>query len=379
MEGLGVSRFASFKNGFFDIIVFDNIYKNQKILVTGHTGFKGSWLCQWLEILGAKVHGIALDPPTKPSHFELLNLNMDSRIFDIRDTERVQQAINELKPSIVFHLAAQSLVRDSYRLPVETYQTNVIGTANVLEACRNNASIKAVIVITSDKCYKNKESLWPFRETDPMGGNDPYSCSKGCAELVTASYRNSYFSVETFGKAHNTLVASCRAGNVIGGGDWSKDRLIPDLVRAADNGKAATLRNPQAVRPWQHVLDVLAGYLKLGQFLLKGEANFAHAWNFGPSQDEMVTVKEISERACKLWKKIDVHLSEDASDLLEAQTLRLDSTMARTYLSWKPSMNLDAVIDQTISWYKRFYDDQHVISREQIRQYQVESSNLGYI
>jgi len=359
--------------------MFDNIYKDQRVLVTGHTGFKGSWLCQWLELLGAKVHGIALEPPTRPNHYNLLDLFMDSRLIDIRDTERVQKAINEFRPSIVFHLAAQSLVRDSYRLPVETFQTNVIGTANVLEACRYTSSIKTIIVITSDKCYENRELLWPFRETDPMGGNDPYSCSKGCAELVTASYRNSYFPNEAFGQDHNTLVASCRAGNVIGGGDWSTDRLIPDLVKAAAEGKPATIRNPQAVRPWQHVMDVLAGYLKLGKFLLLGDAYFARAWNFGPSQDEFVTVKEITERICMLWNKININISKDASNFHESQTLRLDSTMARAYLSWKPLMNLDQVLDRTISWYKRFYEDQHIISKDQLRQYQQSAHQLGYI
>ena len=280
--------------------MFRGVYKGKKVLVTGHTGFKGSWLSLWLIKLGAKVIGYALEPPTNSNHFELLNLDMVSIIGDIRDRDRLNAIFKKYKPEVVFHLAAQPLVRYSYINPVETFETNVMGTINVFEACRITESVKAIVNITSDKCYENKEWIWGYRESDPLGGYDPYSASKGCAELVTSSYRKSFFNPEDYSKKHNTLLASARSGNVIGGGDWGKDRLIPDIVRAISKNEKLYIRNPKATRPWQHVLEPLSGYLFLGQMLLEGKTEFADAWNFGPNEgchtDVETVVKKIKRR-----------------------------------------------------------------------------------
>ena len=282
-----------------DSTLFNGIYNNKTVLVTGHTGFKGSWLCFWLIQMGAKVIGYSLEPPTSPNHFELLNLDMVSVIGDIRDSNRLNAVFAQYQPEIVFHLAAQPLVRLSYKEPVETFETNVIGTLKVFEACRNTKSVRAIVNITSDKCYENKEWVWGYRENDPMGGYDPYSASKGCAELVTSSYRNSFFNVNEYGKSHNVLLASCRAGNVIGGGDWAKDRLMTDIMVAVSEGKKVVIRNPRATMPWQHVLEPLSGYLMLGQKLLEGKKEFAQAWNFGPGEQGAITVKEVVENIKK--------------------------------------------------------------------------------
>jgi CDP-glucose 4,6-dehydratase len=279
--------------------LFNGIYNNKTVLVTGHTGFKGSWLCFWLIQMGAKVIGYSLEPPTSPNHFELLNLDMVSVIGDIRDSDKLNAVFAQYQPEIVFHLAAQPLVRLSYKEPVETFETNVIGTLKVFEACRNTKSVRAIVNITSDKCYENKEWVWGYRENDPMGGYDPYSASKGCAELVTSSYRNSFFNVNEYGKSHNVLLASCRAGNVIGGGDWAKDRLMTDIMVAVSEGKKVVIRNPRATMPWQHVLEPLSGYLMLGQKLFEGKKEFAQAWNFGPGEQGAITVKEVVENIKK--------------------------------------------------------------------------------
>ena len=282
-----------------DSTLFNGIYNNKTVLVTGHTGFKGSWLCFWLIQMGAKVIGYSLEPPTSPNHFELLNLDMVSVIGDIRDSDKLNAVFAQYQPEIVFHLAAQPLVRLSYKEPVETFETNVIGTLKVFEACRNTKSVRAIVNITSDKCYENKEWVWGYRENDPMGGYDPYSASKGCAELVTSSYRNSFFNVNEYGKSHNVLLASCRAGNVIGGGDWAKDRLMTDIMVAVSEGKKVVIRNPRATMPWQHVLEPLSGYLMLGQKLFEGKKEFAQAWNFGPGEQGAITVKEVVENIKK--------------------------------------------------------------------------------
>ena len=282
-----------------DSTLFNGIYNNKTVLVTGHTGFKGSWLCFWLIQMGAKVIGYSLEPPTSPNHFELLNLDMVSVIGDIRDSDKLNAVFAQYQPEIVFHLAAQPLVRLSYKEPVETFETNVIGTLKVFEACRSTKSVRAIVNITSDKCYQNKEWVWGYRENDPMGGYDPYSASKGCAELVTSSYRNSFFNVNEYGKSHNVLLASCRAGNVIGGGDWAKDRLMTDIMVAVSEGKKVVIRNPRATMPWQHVLEPLSGYLMLGQKLFEGKKEFAQAWNFGPGEQGAITVKEVVENIKK--------------------------------------------------------------------------------
>lgn len=255
-------------------------YKGVKVLVTGHTGFKGSWLTLWLNQLGANVSGISLGPVSELNHFDLLDLEVENYFLDINNAKALDEAFEKIKPDIVFHLAAQALVRYSYENPIETYQTNVIGTLNVLEASRKQ-SVKSVVCITTDKCYENKEWVWGYREIDPIGGHDPYSSSKGCAELLISSYRNSFFHLDNYGKTHSTLIASARAGNVIGGGDCAQDRLLPDIVKSSANNDKLQIRNLNSIRPWQHVLDPLYGYLLLGAKLLEGDKKFADSWNFG--------------------------------------------------------------------------------------------------
>ncbi len=335
--------------------MFGDIYKDRTVLVTGHTGFKGSWLSLWLRRLGARVVGYALEPATDPNHFDLLRLDMASTIGDIRDRAGLEKVFETYKPEVVFHLAAQPLVRASYLDPVTTLETNVIGTANVLEACRTAPSVRAVVNITSDKCYENREWLYGYREIDPMGGYDPYSASKGCAELVTNSYRRSFFSPEAYGKKHGVLLASARAGNIIGGGDWSTDRLVPDMIRAAVAGAKVSIRSPRAIRPWQHVLDPLAGYLMLGRKLLEGDAAFADAWNFGPDEASCIEVERIVKGARAVWDRIDYEKAEDPAGPHEAGLLKLDCSKARTVLGWRPLWKIEDALDATVGWYREFY------------------------
>lgn len=270
---------------------FSDIFRNKRVLLTGHTGFKGSWLAIWLTGLGAQVIGVSLSPETEPNHWDLLGLDLDDRRVDIRDADAILNIFTETKPELVFHLAAQPLVRRSYRDPLETWSTNVMGTANVLDACRLTESVRAIVVVTTDKCYENQEWPWGYRENDRLGGHDPYSASKAGAELVAASYRHAFFSNED-----GPLLATARAGNVIGGGDWSEDRLIPDLVRATVNNQSLEIRSPNATRPWQHVLESLSGYLLLGQKLLEGQKDFAAPWNFGPEPEGNRSVAEVLEK-----------------------------------------------------------------------------------
>jgi len=338
-------------------------YRGRRVLVTGHTGFKGSWLALMLEALGAKVTGLSLDIPSQPSHWKLLKLNIPNHRADIRDAKALHDTIKKAQPEIVFHLAAQSLVRRSYREPMLTWQTNVIGTANVLEACRELPSLKAVVIATTDKCYDNKESPTPYKETDALGGHDPYSASKAAAELVTTSYRKAFFS-----ETDSPLVASVRAGNVIGGGDWSEDRLIPDLVRALEKNEKLTIRSPNATRPWQHALDLLTGYLQLGEKLLAGEKTFAEAWNFGPDQSGNCTVSEVLQKLRAHWSKLNWQVT-DAPQPHEATLLALDSTKARTKLGWRPRWTLDEGLQATATWYQRYYDAGEIISRRQLDDY----------
>ncbi len=338
--------------------LFGGIYNGKTVLVTGHTGFKGSWLSYWLQKLGANVIGYSLNIPTNPSHIELLDMNIISIEGDIRDQHKLNSVFESYKPDIVFHLAAQPLVRYSYINPVETYEVNVIGTLKVFEACRQSESVRAIVNITSDKAYENKEWVWGYREIDPMGGYDPYSASKGCAELVTSSYRRSYFNIEKYDKDHHVLLASCRAGNVIGGGDWGKDRLIPDIMIAASSEKKVSLRNPDAIRPWQHVLEPLSGYLHLGWKLLEGERRFAQGWNFGPS-DDAVRVQEVVESARFYWSKIEYEIDGEGHPH-EAKMLKLDCSKAHTQLRWRDVWDLQTTIEKVTKWYQAFYENAYV-------------------
>ncbi|MCR4941540.1 MAG: CDP-glucose 4,6-dehydratase, partial [Campylobacter sp.] len=336
--------------------LFSSIYHNKTVLITGHTGFKGSWLAFWLKQLGAKVIGYSLPAPTTPNHIGLLNLDIDEEIGDIRDLPHLDKVFNAYKPEIVFHLAAQPLVRLSYEDPINTYETNVIGTLKVFEACRKS-NVKAIVNITSDKAYENKEWIWGYRENDPMGGYDPYSSSKGCADLLATSYRNSYFNLHDYKTKHNTLLATCRAGNVIGGGDWAKDRLMTDIMLSVSQGKKVSIRNPHATRPWQHVLEPLSGYLLIGQKLLEGKKEFADAWNFGPNDEGSISVKEVVENVKTHWDKIKFEINQDPNQPHEANLLKLDCSKAHNLLNWHPVWDSKITFEKTVRWYKNYYEN----------------------
>jgi CDP-glucose 4,6-dehydratase len=343
--------------------MFNGVYNGRRVLVTGHTGFKGSWLSLWLKTLGAQVIGISLPPIGLPNHWDLLKLDLESHYLDIRDQERLHNKIQIIKPDLIFHLAAQPLVRRSYQNPLETWAINVMGTANILNAARALESLKGVVVVTTDKCYENKEWVWGYREIDSLGGHDPYSASKGGSELVTASFRNSYFNLPT-----SALIASARAGNVIGGGDWSDDRLIPDLIRSTTTNTPLEIRSPNATRPWQHVLECLAGYLMLGQQLLHGNKGFAEAWNFGPEKDGNRKVREVLQTIQRHIPTAQWSQSE-APQPHEAQLLHLDSGKAREKLAWKPVWSFEEGIEMTVNWYKAWLDKKGVVSEAQLMAY----------
>lgn len=353
---------------------FGGFFAGKRIFVTGHTGFKGGWLALWLHRLGATVHGYALNPSTEPSLFESAGIGTalatDTRA-DLADLARLKLALNNAKPEIVFHLAAQPLVLVSYRDPLGTLTTNIMGTANVLEAVRAIPTVRALVLITTDKVYENCEGVYPYREIDPLGGHDPYSASKAGAEIVAASYRASFFTGQN---GHPASVATVRAGNVIGGGDWATDRLIPDCVRAFVKGECVHLRFPSAVRPWQHVLEPLAGYLQLAQRLFAPDgAKFAKAWNFGPDAGGDATVGEIAETTARLWGEgARVECASSPQNAHEAGLLRLDSTLARTELGWRPHWPLDKALAQTVAWYRAWGlgADMAAISLDQIRAYE---------
>lgn len=323
-------------------------WRDKRVFITGHTGFKGGWLALWLSRLGARVHGYALAPPTDPSFFELTGLEarLDGHVIgDIRDAQAMRQAMALARPEIVFHLAAQPLVRDAYGIPIETLETNVMGTAYLLEAVRQVGGVRAVVVITTDKCYENREWPWPYREVEPLGGHDPYSASKAAAELVTASYRASFF-----GQDGDCAIATARAGNVIGGGDFARDRLLPDMFRAHQAGQPVRLRSPRAVRPWQHVLEPLNGYLTLARRLFEEGARYAGAWNFGPWEQDSRTVQWITEFVAARLPGFVWELDQRQQPH-EAQTLRLDSSKARQQLAWAPVWDLEQAINKTLEWH----------------------------
>lgn len=335
--------------------LFNNIYRGKKVLVTGHTGFKGSWLSIWLRELGADVIGYALEPYTERDNFVVTGLTdkiTDIR-GDIRDYEKLLKVFQDCQPQIVFHLAAQPLVRLSYEIPKDTYDVNVGGTVNVLEAIRVTDSVKVAVMVTSDKCYENKEWIWGYRENDSMGGYDPYSSSKGAAELVIAGYRNSFFNPDRYSQ-HGKAIASVRAGNVIGGGDWAKDRIIPDCIRALEQNKPIEIRNPQAIRPWQHVLEPLAGYLLLAAKLYQEPDKYAQAWNFGPDYDSVVNVKDIVELVIKNWGSGEWEDVSDKNAVHEATLLALDCNKAKRYLRWKPILDIEEALKFTVEWYKNY-------------------------
>jgi len=327
---------------------FDGVYADRRVLVTGHTGFKGSWLCVWLRQLGATVSGLALEPPTVPNHYDLLDLDIDSRMCDLADAEAVRRVFGEVRPEIVFHLAAQPLVLSSYQQPVETFRTNVQGLVHVLDCCRQTDSVRAVVVVTSDKCYENRDWPWPYRESDRLGGHDPYSASKAAAEIVAHSYRQSFFA-----GAGRARVATARAGNVIGGGDWAANRLLPDVARAVTDNTVLKIRCPQAVRPWQHVLDCLSGYLVLGQRLVADDLNGQAAWNFGPDNTSCRTVQEIIAEAARHWPA--VHWEIDGQPRpVETHLLQLDTSLARESLGWTPIWDWRRAVAETVAWYAAF-------------------------
>jgi CDP-glucose 4,6-dehydratase len=328
-------------------------WNGRSVFVTGHTGFKGSWLCLLLEELGARVSGFALPPPTEPSLFDMANIgaSVNSVISDVRDYDTLLAAMRSAAPDVVFHLAAQPLVRYSYDNPIETYATNVMGTVHVLEAARTLGSVKALVAVTSDKCYENREWVYPYRETDPMGGHDPYSSSKGCAELVVAAYRASYFPPEHLSD-HGTALATVRAGNVIGGGDWASDRLVPDLVRAFETATSPVIRSPGAVRPWQHVLEALVGYVEIAGRLLAGETRFADAWNFGPADEDARPVAWIANRMAEAWGVESGWQDWQGEIPHEAGLLKLDTSKARAELGWRPTFTLLQALDTIVAWHK---------------------------
>lgn len=332
-------------------------WKGKKVLITGHTGFKGSWLSLVLQWAEAELIGLALAPPEGHNLFTLANIanNMTSQIGDVRDYKQVLSVIEEHQPELIIHMAAQPLVRYSYKNPIETYATNVMGTVHLLEAARQVGSVKAIVNVTTDKCYENKEWHWAYREEDTLGGFDPYSNSKACAELVTRAYRTSYFNTDAIG------LASARAGNVIGGGDWAEDRLIPDLIRACSINSPVSIRNPQAIRPWQHVMEPLTGYLALAEKLYNEPSIYADSWNFGPEEHDVQSVGWIADFIINRWHQPASWILEEGNHLHEANYLKLDSAKSKALLGWQPRWNLEKGLQETVEWYQAFF------SRENMR------------
>lgn len=324
-------------------------WRGKRVFLTGHTGFKGGWLTLWLKQMGAVVHGLSLEPPTTPNLFTLARIDegITHQIGDIRDLDTVRKAITVFQPDIILHLAAQAILRVSYDEPVETYATNLMGTVHVMEAARHTPSVKVTLVITTDKCYENREQMQPYLETDAMGGHDPYSSSKGCAELAVSAYGRSFFN------KGDAVVASVRAGNVIGGGDWARDRLLTDIIAAVSHNKKPVIRNPAAIRPWQHVLEPLSGYLCAVEYLWQHRLSRPEAWNFGPEADSEVPVQDVANQICSLWGfQQGVEITPDARKLHEAHWLRLDSGKAKKELGWKPRLTLPKALEMTVEWFQ---------------------------
>lgn len=365
--------------------MFADIYKNKTVLVTGHTGFKGSWLAIWLKELGAEVVGYALDPPSDPNNFQATNLQEKTTHIhgDVRDLDHLLEVFNKYQPEFVFHLAAQPLVRLSYDEPKMTLDTNVGGTVNVFEAVRKTPGVKVLVNITSDKCYENREWVWGYRENDPMGGHDPYSASKGCAELVFNAYLQSFFS-EKAAHSSNIGAASARTGNVIGGGDWGQDRLVPDCIRALISGQKIGIRSPHAIRPWQHVLEPLSGYLGLGALLSQDPGKYSGAWNFGPEEGSHLTVAEMADRLIKYWGDGSWNDLSDPQALHEAKLLKLNCDKAHAGLNWHSVLTIDGCLQMAADWYKKFYagsqkEDMYPFCVEQIRKYEGSAATKNII
>jgi CDP-glucose 4,6-dehydratase len=352
--------------------LFGDFYKSRKVFITGHTGFKGSWLSILLHWLKADVYGYALKPHTTPSLYELAKVDqfVSSTIGDVRDYNFLLKTLKKVQPEVIIHMAAQPLVRESYRNPRETYEINVMGTVNLLDAARYVESVKGILNVTTDKCYENKEWHWGYRENEPMGGHDPYSNSKGCSELVTSSFRSSYFNPKEYRK-HGVSLASARAGNVIGGGDWADDRLIPDFIRAIMHGEKLKIRSPYAIRPWQHVLEPLSGYLSLCKKLCTEGAHFAEGWNFGPYDIDAQNVEWITKTVCSLWGEGAVFEIDTNPQPHEANYLKLDCSKAKAELGWIPKWNIETTLKSVVDWYKAFLDksDMRSVTEKQIADY----------
>jgi CDP-glucose 4,6-dehydratase len=351
-----------------------NLWRGRRVFLTGHTGFKGGWLGLWLAKLGAQVRGYALDPVTEPNLFTVADIAnvMDDIRGNILDRPLLEASMQEFAPDVVFHLAAQPLVRRSYTDPVGTYATNVLGTSHVLEAVRKTPSVRAVVCVTTDKCYENREWVWPYRETDSLGGHDPYSSSKACAEIVSAAYRNSFFSSDR-PEEHRVALATARAGNVIGGGDWSEDRLIPDLIRGFQTGQPVVIRRPKAIRPWQHVLEPVRGYIMLAERLLASKAQFASAFNFGPGDGDAWPVGRIADRMAATWGEGARWICDADPGVHEAGVLRLDASKARIELGWQPRLTIESALDWTRDWYRACQRGHAMMdfTRKQIEAYEV--------
>ena len=352
--------------------LFEGTYISRKVLITGHTGFKGSWLCMLLNKLGAEVYGYALDPPTIPSLYKEAKVDdfVTSYIGDIRDLEYLKEVLLKVEPEIVIHMAAQPLVRESYNLPVDTYSTNVMGTVNILEACRFTKSVRSIVNVTTDKCYENKEWYWGYRENEQLGGYDPYSNSKGCSELVTTSYRTSFFNPDDYDN-HGVALASARAGNVIGGGDWANDRLIPDFIRAITQGLEVKIRSPYAIRPWQHVLEPLSGYLLLAAKLFTDGIHYAEPWNFGPDDKDARNVEWIISTIFKLWGESTSYSIDNNPQPHEANYLKLDCSKAKAELNWIPKWDIETALKSIVDWNKAFLEGKDIrkVTLEQINNY----------
>lgn len=350
--------------------LLDNSFRGKRVLVTGHTGFKGSWLSIWLHQMGAKVIGVALDPQTDRDNFVLSGIGekieADIRA-DIRNRQQMQDIFEQYQPEVVFHLAAQPLVRLSYDIPVETYEANVMGTIHVMEAIRHTPSVKVAVMITTDKCYENREQIWGYRENEPMGGYDPYSSSKGAAEIAISSWRRSFFNPADYGTKHHVAIASVRAGNVVGGGDWAKDRIVPDCIRALEAGQTIEIRSPKAIRPWQHVLEPLSGYLLLAAKMLEDPTRYCEGWNFGPRMESVTPVWDVATMITKYYGQGTLKDVSDPNALHEANLLMLDISKAHALLGWQPRTNIEQCCQLTADWYKRYRTENvYDLCREQI-------------